>query len=50
MFLVKYINSSKFANFGLVDKLLFGPTRNLKFLNMLHKCICSAKKVNSGMI
>ena len=30
------------ANFGLVDKLPFGPTRSLKSLNKLHKFIGSA--------
>ena len=30
------------ANFGLVDKLPFGPTRSLKTLNKLHKFIGSA--------
>ena len=30
------------VNIGLVDKLPFSPTRSLKFLNKLNKCICSA--------
>ena len=38
------------TNFGLVDKLLFGPTRSLKFSDKLHKCIGSAYNVHSGMI
>ena len=31
----------KAANFGLVDKWPFGPTRSLKLLTKLHKCIGS---------
>ena len=38
------------ANFGLVDKWQFGPTRSLEFSKMLHKYIGSAQKVHSGLI
>ena len=38
------------ANFGLIDKWTFGPTRSLKFLNKLQKYFGSAQKLHSGMV
>ena len=38
------------ANFVLLDKSKFDPTRSLKLSNKLHKCIRSAEKVDSGLI